>query len=76
MSGWPLFTHGPRWFRIKGYGVRYVDHRRSPVFFAERNGYRRVLHLGTHCWAWLTPESHPRTDPATRPVDGQEGRLA
>ena len=52
---WPLFCHGPRWFRIKGWGVRYADHRQHPMFFSERYGYRRGLHIGPHCFMWVKP---------------------
>lgn len=54
-ESWPLFCRGPQWFRIKGYGVRYVDHRRQPPFFSERNGYRRGLHIGPHCLMVVKP---------------------
>lgn len=53
---WPLFCHGRRWFRVKGWGVRYVDHRRIPPLFSERYRYKRgFLHIGPHCFKVLRP---------------------
>jgi len=54
-ASWGWFAHGPGWFRIKGYGVRYVDHRRQQPLFSERNGYRTVVHVGPHCFRGLLP---------------------
>lgn len=52
---WPIFCHGPRWFRVKGYGLRYVDHRKYPALFSERNGHRRGWHVGPHCFMVVKP---------------------
>lgn len=52
---WPWFCGGPQWFRIRGYGVRYVNHRRRPMLFSERNGYTRGWHVGPHCFMIVKP---------------------
>lgn len=52
-----FFVWGPRngfggfYFRICGYGLSVqLD---VPVFFSERNGYRRVLRVGRWAIEWL-----------------------
>ncbi len=53
-----VHRHGA-WFRIRGYGLRVINHRRVPQFFSERNGYGGpYLHLGRWCVKRLTPTSH------------------
>ena len=37
------------WVRLLGYGFRIRDHRILRPLFSERNGYCRVLHIGSWC---------------------------
>jgi hypothetical protein len=46
-------ARGPGWFRLWGWGVRWVDHRETPPLFSERYGHVRVLHLAGLCFKWL-----------------------
>jgi hypothetical protein len=45
------------WFRIFGYGIRYVDHRVYCPMFSEREGYKRFFHVGAWCFGLLKPNS-------------------
>lgn len=44
---------GGMWFRVFGYGLRFVDHRVCPPVFSEREGLRRGWHVGPYCVMWL-----------------------
>lgn len=59
--GWlqACFYPGGWWFRLWGWGLRGLDHRRYPALFSERIGKQRVLHLGPWCVALIGGEPKP-----------------
>lgn len=36
------------YFRVLGYGLQVLDHRRIPIIFSERYGYQKCLHIGRY----------------------------
>ncbi len=52
---------GGLWFRLWGWGLRCVDHRRHPALFSERIGKKRALHVGAWCFAVVGGEPTPRS---------------
>jgi len=59
-----FFVWGPKhdfvgfYFRIRGYGLSVQRDRQK--LFSERNGYKRVLRIGSWAAEWLKPTTSRR----------------
>lgn len=66
------------WFRLFGWGIGVVDHRKTRMFFSERyNGQHGVkkriyVHLGPWCFKGLQPTRKARTYDPERWGDWEE----
>lgn len=49
-------TWGRNWFRVGGYGLRFLNHEHDPPLHYERAGHMPTLHVGRFCIGWLRPQ--------------------
>lgn len=57
MNHLTALAYGPGyfWFRVWGYGLRVMDRRQFPGFYAERTGMQKALRVGPYSIMGLKP---------------------